>query len=877
MALILTACFLFALINCSAVSEQTSATAMIDWRRTIGMINRPIFSTQGFMQVYVCDNPMVLDTFKLINPKDTHTRLETYIHKMEPENDNDDPSYFNWEKLYPLKMIRFIDNSAKFEQTLNELGMEPISLLGFLVPWLKSDDPANPIKDIDEWVEFACAVIHSYNVNGVFYSPNLRFVEIWNEPNMTDFYTGTMESYFELFLRSAERIHRDYPGVMVGGPSITHAWHCKPDEWMEAFLKKCAPQADFISYHHYGPQDEPVTVLTNDIKKWVGKFRSIPGKQQGKVMITEIDAWFQGWLKMQHIMERQFRFLELSDLILGIHHFCCLAYNESGNYTFGIVNTQGGVIGGVFWPYWLFRNLIGHQSYTSKQGTDQLNFDLIASHYENNGRWIATAIFHNKKQKPLRIETFLYFPLSQKDRILAFNAITRKFQGIEKVFRITSGTDRMHFTLTLEPGEGLALNLQESGRRVFPFRDLNNQETPWVQLIPSKDQISFGEPCDLKVRILNTYFSPVNGTIKILGLPEQWEAELLEGNANLESLKFGSRHLCKYRIKATSLVPGGKISPYAVIQTSDKIDLDKTPHSIPATIKVLNPIKTQILPVPVYAAPEESNQVTLQVRNMIEENVSGSFEIELPEGCEAQSPAGGFSIPQKEMKRFHFPFSVKEAKPGDILKGKITLNYLDTILEKEFRVEVVWGKPEHNALPLDIKKWVNIDAAAFFENRMDFDREKIGLFVFPADFTPSGRIAKIRGIPFRFASLGDGKKNAILPQAQILEMPEGNYKEVAFIGFGHDGDHPGDWTFHYKDESKEKVASRIPEWCTPPPEGFEVALTAPYRYIKGGPATPPCELFAWRLPLNSSKTLAAIELPEMKHAYIFAITLLEEE
>ncbi len=239
-------------------------TVTFDWTNSVGIFNRPIFSALGFMQVYVEPDPMAMETFELLNPTETHTRLEIYIHKMEPENDNDDPSLMNWERFYPQKTIRFIEDRSKFDLVVDELGMERLGLLCYMVPWLDSGDPKDPIRDKDEWAEFAAAVTESYNGAGDSFRPNnLRYLEIWNEPNMEMFYTGTMESYFELFERTADRIHRDYPGVMVGGPALTHAYHCAPEEWMKAFMERCAVKADYISYHHYGPQGEPVSVITD--------------------------------------------------------------------------------------------------------------------------------------------------------------------------------------------------------------------------------------------------------------------------------------------------------------------------------------------------------------------------------------------------------------------------------------------------------------------------------------------------------------------------------------------------------------------------------------------------------------------------------------
>jgi len=862
-------------LNLSAFPAELPATAVIDWNRTDGHINRAIFSTQGFMQVYVCEDPMVMETFKLLNPTDTQTRLETYIHHMEPENDNNDPYSFNWDKFHPNRMIRFIEDREPFEKVVDELGMHRLFLACYLVDWLKSDNPDVPIKDVNEWAEYTASVIETYNGSGENYRPRLRYVEIWNEPNMEQFYTGTMESYFHLFNTTADRIHRQYPGVMVGGPALTHAWHCQPEEWMQAFMKACAPKADFISYHHYGPQGEGVDVLTSDIKKWVNMYRAIPGKEQGKVMLTELDAWFSGWPKADYMMERQFRFLDISDLILGIHHFCCMAYNEAGNYTFGIVDTRGGVIEGTFWPYWIFRNLIGNEAYSLKQGSRYTDFDLAASHYTKNGQMMATAVYHNRKQSPLEVPTLLYFPASDKNRVLTLNRIAPNYKGVEKALLVPAGTDKMPLSVKLGPGEAVSVNLVEPGKRIFDFRDLNNQETPWIGLSTNKDTLNFAETAILTVSVLNTTLDPVSGKLGIRALPEGWEAVPV-GPTKISKLEFGETHTTRFQVKVNGIAPGGFISPYVVLEGDkyDSDDLDSLPHSIPASIKIVNPVKTQILPLPVFGVPGESNQVTLQITNMMNRDLECDLSFEAPEGCRVIEQPGTFGIPAGKTRRAQFPFKIEESASPGIHKGTITLNYLGTVNREEYTVEIVEGAPVKDALALDLSPWLNIDAAAYFTNRKDYTSDHIGMFVYPADFTPSDRVINIRGVPYRFAPLEDGNKNAILPQGQKLEVPEGNYSGISFIGYGHDGKHHGDWYFHYGDGTAQRSPSQIPEWCCPTPEGFAVAFNAPHRYIPGGPASPACQLWVWTLKTDPAKSLTAIELPKMEHAYLYAITLI---
>lgn len=877
------------------------ATAVVDWTRSDGQVNRALFSTQGFMQVNGEPNPMVMETFTLLNPAGTQTRLETYIHQMEPENDNDDPDTFNWAALHPDKQIRFVKDHNAFLKTVAALGMEPLALLCYNVDWLRSNNPDDQIADRDEWAEFAAAVVQSYNgIRGDTYKLNLRLVEIWNEPNFSDFRIGTMDAYFDLFNKTARRIHRDYPGVLVGGPAVTKAGKDAGD-WMDGFIQTCGPDADYIIYHVYG---EPVESLIADTTRWTQAFRQLPGKAQGKMMITETDQWIQGWPKMQYVLERQFRFLDISDLVLGLHHFCCMAYNESGNYTFGIVEPSGAVLGGTFWPYWLFRNLIGHNAAIARGGERRNDFDLAAAWNTNvDGQFLATAVFHNRAKTRLPIDTFLYFPPSKNDRVLVFNHAKENEQGVGRIERVPAGADHLRLGLTLEPGEGRTLTLQTPGARFFAFRDLNNQETPWIGLTANKESIGLGEECRLRARILNTTFTPVSGTLTARGLPPGWTAGVEWGDAKIENLGFGQSREVVFRFRAASVLSGGAVAPFVVLETGEAETQSNSPgensaadntdnadgagrsigraprvHSIPVSVGVRNPLSVQPLPLPVRAVAGDRTQVTLQLSNQVDQAIEGTVVVRLPEGLTLLESPAEFRLPAGARERIEIPFSVAPGvEPGE-LTGHVHLEFLGSSMDVPFAVSVSRDSLRTDAVPLDLTALANFDAVAFAANRIDYD-SSMGLFSYPGDYTPSGRIVNIRGVPFRMLPLEDGKKNCILPKGQAIAVPEGSYSGAMFMGVGHDGKHPGTWTFWYADGSSETVESQIPEWCSPLPPGsesFQEAFSAPYRYTPHGPGPPACQLFTWTLRTDPARTLKGIQLPTLENgAYLFAITLLK--
>ncbi|MEP7189610.1 MAG: hypothetical protein ABI901_10515 [Roseiflexaceae bacterium] len=74
------------------------------------------------------------------------------------------------------------------------------------------------------------------------------FFEVWNEPNLPEFWTGTQADYFKLYRYTAEAIKGVDASLQVGGPATAK------NAWVEEFLDFCDTEnlpADFVSTHHY--------------------------------------------------------------------------------------------------------------------------------------------------------------------------------------------------------------------------------------------------------------------------------------------------------------------------------------------------------------------------------------------------------------------------------------------------------------------------------------------------------------------------------------------------------------------------------------------------------------------------------------------------
>jgi len=108
-----------------------------------------------------------------------------------------------------------------------------------------------PPEDFAKWAKICVNVIRHYNdgwANGYHY--NIRQFEIWNEPEGSQMWQGSMEQYFDLYRVAATAIKAYNPELKVGGPVAT----CPSSGIVKPFLAYCRDRKlplDFFSWHCY--------------------------------------------------------------------------------------------------------------------------------------------------------------------------------------------------------------------------------------------------------------------------------------------------------------------------------------------------------------------------------------------------------------------------------------------------------------------------------------------------------------------------------------------------------------------------------------------------------------------------------------------------
>jgi len=140
---------------------------------------------------------------------------------------------------------------------LLSIGMKPFVELGFMPEVLASGKQnifwwrgnVTPPKDYEKWEDLIRNLVAHFTERYGAEEVKTWYFEVWNEPNLHAFWSGTQQEYFKLYKYSVEAIKSLNKEYRVGGPATAGAaW--EPE--MIDFCSKNELPLDFISTHSYG-------------------------------------------------------------------------------------------------------------------------------------------------------------------------------------------------------------------------------------------------------------------------------------------------------------------------------------------------------------------------------------------------------------------------------------------------------------------------------------------------------------------------------------------------------------------------------------------------------------------------------------------------
>ena len=154
------------------------------------------------------------------------------------------------------KLLYSFFNADRIIDFLLSIGMRPFVELSFMPETFASGHTTvfsyrgnvTPPRDYAQWATLIQKITRHWVDR--YGAPEVRewFFEVWNEPNLRAFWTGTQDEYFQLYRRTAEAVKAVDGSLKVGGPATAD------NQWLQEFLDFCATNnvpVDFISTHHY--------------------------------------------------------------------------------------------------------------------------------------------------------------------------------------------------------------------------------------------------------------------------------------------------------------------------------------------------------------------------------------------------------------------------------------------------------------------------------------------------------------------------------------------------------------------------------------------------------------------------------------------------
>ncbi|NOZ93247.1 MAG: hypothetical protein GXP47_00710 [Acidobacteria bacterium] len=168
---------------------------------------------------------------------------------------HDDAGSADMHTLFP-DLAADPDDEASYHFVAADRELEAIRRVGARAVFRLGESSSSgvtvvPAADVTSWAQAAVHVARHYNdgwAGGFHWS--ITYWEVWNEPDISRFWTGTREEYFQLYEATARALKAYDPNLKVGGP----AWCCDSTFFRDflSYVRDHQVPLDFVSWHDYG-------------------------------------------------------------------------------------------------------------------------------------------------------------------------------------------------------------------------------------------------------------------------------------------------------------------------------------------------------------------------------------------------------------------------------------------------------------------------------------------------------------------------------------------------------------------------------------------------------------------------------------------------
>lgn len=153
---------------------------------------------------------------------------------------------FDWFRIEPDEGRFDWRDTDRVVETAWSRGLEILATIAYTPSWASSrpgaptiaDPPASPAL----WTGFVREAVRRYR-------NRIRYWQLWNEPNLTEFWNGTKEAYRTEILEAGARAAKEQrPDARVVGPGLANVGSWR--DWFEEAMKSKSI-LDVIDHHNY--------------------------------------------------------------------------------------------------------------------------------------------------------------------------------------------------------------------------------------------------------------------------------------------------------------------------------------------------------------------------------------------------------------------------------------------------------------------------------------------------------------------------------------------------------------------------------------------------------------------------------------------------
>jgi hypothetical protein len=153
---------------------------------------------------------------------------------------------FNWYKIEPEKGVYRWEETDRVVERSSELGLEVLAILTSTPAWASSNpnnpQPSDPPASTEYWTNIVREAAGRYG-------KRLRYWQFWNEPNLSQFWTGSMAQYRIDILEAGAKIAKEAdPSCLVVSPGLANVGSWR--DWFEEAMK-AKRFIDVINHHNY--------------------------------------------------------------------------------------------------------------------------------------------------------------------------------------------------------------------------------------------------------------------------------------------------------------------------------------------------------------------------------------------------------------------------------------------------------------------------------------------------------------------------------------------------------------------------------------------------------------------------------------------------